>query len=64
VEDPPFYSPEGLAELLSVPLATVYRWNSTGTGPRRILVGKHVRYRRSDVEKWLERCSRDPEPAA
>ena len=25
-----------------------------GTGPRAIKVGKHIRYRTSDVEQWLE----------
>jgi excisionase family DNA binding protein len=63
VTEPSFYSPEGLATVLNVPVATVYRWNSTGTGPRRIHVGKHVRYRRADVEAWLEGQS-DPVPAA
>jgi predicted DNA-binding transcriptional regulator AlpA len=30
----------------------VYRWNSDGTGPRRLKIGKHVRYRLVDVEAW------------
>jgi excisionase family DNA binding protein len=42
-----------LAELLGVPEATVYQWRSKGYGPRGLRVGKHVRYRPSDVEKWL-----------
>jgi excisionase family DNA binding protein len=45
--------PEWLAEYVGVPLATVYQWNSRGTGPRRMQVGKYVRYRQSDVDKWL-----------
>lgn len=48
-----FFSPETLGEYLDVPTRTVYSWNHTGTGPRSIRVGKHVRYRRADVEKWL-----------
>jgi predicted DNA-binding transcriptional regulator AlpA len=35
-----------------VPVSTVYRWNSDGTGPRRLKIGKHVRYRLVDVEAW------------
>ncbi|MGD9987141.1 helix-turn-helix transcriptional regulator [Pseudonocardia sp.] len=42
-----------LAELLGVPEATVYQWRSKGYGPRGLRVGKHVRYRPADVEKWL-----------
>jgi len=63
MRDAPFYSPEGLAQELNVPLSTVYRWNSTSTGPRRIHIGRHVRYRREDVAAWLEQRS-DPVPAA
>lgn len=48
------YDPEGLADYLGIPLATVYQMNSRGTGPRRIRVGKHVRYRKTDVDAWLE----------
>ncbi len=47
-------SPQQLADYVGVPVATVYRWRYEGTGPRGIKVGKHVRYRRQDVEAWLE----------
>jgi excisionase family DNA binding protein len=50
-----FLSPEDLAHLLHVPLATVYRWNHFGTGPLAIPIGRHVRYRRRDVDSWIER---------
>lgn len=43
-----------LAELLQVPAATIYRWRSRGEGPRGYRIGKHVRFRRVDVEAWLE----------
>ena len=56
--------PEWLAKYLGVPLATVYRMNSNGTGPRRIRVGKHVRYRRADVDAWLDEHTVNPGPAA
>lgn len=48
-------SPQELADYLGVPLATVYQMNSRGTGPRRIRVGKHVRYRQSEIEAYLDR---------
>lgn len=47
-------SPEDLAEYVGVPLTTVYKWNSEGTSPVRIRCGKHIRYRWSDVERWLQ----------
>jgi predicted DNA-binding transcriptional regulator AlpA len=46
-----------LAEYVGVPLTSVYRWNSQSTGPRRIRVGKYVRYRRADVDAWLDQRS-------
>jgi excisionase family DNA binding protein len=50
----PMLTPQELAAFLAVPVATVYRWNSEGTGPRRVRVGKHVRFRRADVDAWIE----------
>lgn len=50
---------QDVAEYLKVPKSTLYSWRSknenTGPteGPRSIKLGKHVRYRRSDVEDWL-----------
>ena len=45
------------AELLRVPVRTLYVWRGAGRGPRAYRVGKHVLYRRADVEAWLEeRC--------
>jgi len=48
-------SPQDLADKLGLPLASIYNFNYRGTGPRRIRVGRHVRYRRADVEAWIER---------
>jgi predicted DNA-binding transcriptional regulator AlpA len=46
-------SPNGLSEQTAVPIASVYRWNRTGTGPPFVRVGRHVRYRQSDIDSWL-----------
>lgn len=51
---------QDLAEACGVPLKTVYTWSSNGTGPRRIRVGKHIRFRLADVEKWLDAQSAAP----
>ena len=61
--DNEFLSPAGLAEYLGVPDGTIYQWRHKGPGPRGIKVGKHVRYRRSDVEKWLEAQADQPRSA-
>lgn len=58
-----FLSPDDLAEELRVPVRTIYAWRYRGEGPRGIKIGRHVRYRRDDVEAWLA-AQADPEPAA
>ncbi len=47
-------SPQDLADYLSVPIGTVYRWNHVGSGPPALSVGRHVRYRPEEVEAWLD----------
>lgn len=46
--------PRATAEYLAVPVNTLYAWRYRGVGPPAIRVGKHIRYRRADVEKWLD----------
>ncbi|MEU8849058.1 helix-turn-helix domain-containing protein [Streptomyces sp. NPDC048564] len=53
--DSEWMSPEELAEFVGLPLSTIYGFNSQGDAPRRIRIGKHCRYRRADVEEWLDR---------
>jgi len=53
-DDRRLLSPAELASYLAVPLATVYRWRSRREGPCGIRVGRHVRYRLEDVERWLD----------
>ena len=43
-----------LADYLQVPHNTLYQWRHHGVGPRALRIGKYLRYRRSDVEAWLE----------
>ena len=47
-------SPADLAAYLGIPLGTVYSWRWRGGGPPGFKIGRHVRYRRADVERWLE----------
>lgn len=45
---------EQLAERLTVPPETVYRWNSRGGGPAYLKIGRFARYRLADVIAWEE----------
>jgi excisionase family DNA binding protein len=60
----PLLTSEQLAEYLQVPLATIYRWAYAGTGPVGLRVGRHRRYRRADVESWLDAQRADHGDAA
>lgn len=43
-----------LAEYLGVSTSTVYSWRTRGEGPLGYRVGQQVRYRLSEVDRWLE----------
>jgi excisionase family DNA binding protein len=45
---------EDLASYLEVPIATVYAWRYRRQGPPGFRVGRHLRFRWSDVERWIE----------
>jgi len=48
-----FFTPETLAAWLGMPRRTIYSWRARGLGPKGHVLGKHLRFRRRDVEEWL-----------
>jgi excisionase family DNA binding protein len=52
-------TPKEVGELLQIPVTTLYGWRYAGRGPRALRVGRHLRYRRDDVEEWLDEVDRD-----
>lgn len=46
-------TPVEVARYLQVPVKTIYRWRYAGEGPPAYRVGRHLRFRWSDVEGWL-----------
>ena len=52
-----YVSPEGLAEMLDIPLRTIRRWRVDDYGPRPIKVGRLLRYSLAEVDAFLA----DPE---
>lgn len=47
-------SVEEVARRLDVPKTTLYKWRYKGIGPRGHRVGRHLRYRWTDVLAWLD----------
>lgn len=44
---------EEVADFLRLPVATLYRWRTMGTGPTAFRVGRHLRYNPDTVRSWL-----------
>jgi excisionase family DNA binding protein len=44
---------QDVARYLQVPVGTLRNWRVTGDGPPAARIGRHVRYRRADVESWV-----------
>ncbi|MGW3241856.1 helix-turn-helix domain-containing protein [Streptomyces sp. NPDC001070] len=49
-----YLTPVDLADLLGVPVETVYQWRRKHTGPRGFRVGRHLRFDPEDVRVWVE----------
>jgi excisionase family DNA binding protein len=50
---------EEVAAYLRVPRSTLYGWKYRGDGPPAIRVGRLLRYRSSEVERWLDAQTRN-----
>lgn len=46
-------SVDDLADYLGIPVATIYTWRHRGHGPPGFRVGRHLRFRTSDVAHWI-----------
>ena len=44
---------QDLADLLSIPVLTIYQWRSKHTGPRAMRIGRHLRWDNREVTAWL-----------
>jgi predicted DNA-binding transcriptional regulator AlpA len=52
-------SAEELSALIGVETKTLANWRCQAKGPKSLKVGRLVRYRMSDVEKWLAGCEQE-----
>ena len=43
-----------LANFLQLPVGTLYQWHHRGEGPTALRIGRHLRYRASDLRAWLD----------
>jgi excisionase family DNA binding protein len=55
MSDDQLMTPEQLVEYLQLKsVQVIYKWNATGTGPAYFCVGRHIRFKKSEVDVWLE----------
>lgn len=50
-------TPEEVAEYLAIPVSTLYQWRTKGHGPVAVRLGRHLRWRRTEVDLWLDNRS-------
>ena len=50
----PLLTVDQVSDWLGVPKGTLYQWRSRCCGPRAIKVGNGIRYRRSEIETYLD----------
>ncbi|MGW0770265.1 helix-turn-helix domain-containing protein [Streptomyces sp. NPDC002676] len=47
-------TPTDVAELLGVPVETLYQWRRKRTGPPAFRVGRHLRYDPVRLRQWVD----------
>ena len=57
--DERLWTEQETAEYLQVAVGTLRRWRAEGSGPPALRAGRTVRYRRADVDAWLQRHADD-----
>jgi excisionase family DNA binding protein len=50
----PLIDVQQLADYLDVPVKTLYAWRYRREGPPAFRVGRHLRYRRTDIRRWIQ----------
>lgn len=47
-------STQEFAEFIGLPVETIYYWRKRGSGPRGVKIGRHVKYKLSEIDAWLD----------
>jgi predicted DNA-binding transcriptional regulator AlpA len=56
----PHLTDEQLSRIIHRSKTTLRRWRRTGYGPKFVRLKREIRYRRSDVEAWLDSLTEQP----
>lgn len=53
--------PKEASEYLKVSIHTLAAWRSQGEGPRYIKTGRHIKYDKKDLDRYLKKQTINPE---
>jgi hypothetical protein len=53
------WTPDQVAEYYKVPIRTLHQWRYQRTGPRAAKIGRHLRYRKSDLDAYFDQKAKD-----
>jgi prophage regulatory protein len=54
VDQKPLMNVSEVADYLGVSKLTIWRWEKSGEIPKAIAIGGTIRWKRSDIQKWLD----------
>jgi hypothetical protein len=54
----PLWTTAEVSAYYRIPIATLHQWHSLGIGPRTAKIGRHLRYRKSDLDAYFDRQAR------
>lgn len=49
-----YLTPADVADLLGVPVETLYQWRRKRTGPPAFRIGRHLRYDPARLRQWID----------
>jgi excisionase family DNA binding protein len=52
-----YLGPSEVAEILGVPVETIYQWRYKRTGPPGFRVGRHLRFDPRALQRWVDEQS-------
>jgi hypothetical protein len=52
-------TPAEVAAHYKIPVRTLHQWRYLGLGPRAAKIGRHLRYRRADLDAYFDQQARN-----
>lgn len=52
------WTPAQVAEYYKVPIRTLHQWRYQHTGPRAAKIGRHLRYRKADLDAYFDELAK------